>query len=238
MKVALTEACTNAVLHAYHGQDGMLEATMAVEHGRLVLTVSDRGHGLRPLPSTGEGPPLGFGLALIASLADEFGIAAGPHGTVVRIVFALPGTTEAAPPLVVQTVVEEPAWPAAIALVLGPGSHAAPVLGRVVSLLAARADFSIDRVSDAQIVGDAIAGSAGAHLLGDALQIAIEEDEDGFDLNVGPLASGGGQRLVRDTELPGIGGLLEHLTDALEIEQNPDSVEGHEWLRARLSARR
>jgi serine/threonine-protein kinase RsbW len=239
MKVALTEACTNAVLHAYDEQgSGPLDVTMAVAQERLVLTVRDRGHGLRPLPSTGEGPPLGFGLALIASLADEFGIAAGSHGTVVRIAFALPGAAGAAAPLVVGTAtMDEPSPPPGIALALGPGSHVAPVLGRVISLLAARADFSIDRVSDAQIVGDALAGAAPAHLLGDALWIDVDEGEGGFDLRVGPLAPGGGRKLVRDTELPGIGCLLEHLVDALEIEPATDSEEGCERLRARLSAR-
>ena len=237
MKVALTEACTNAVLHAYDEQGGELGVTMAIEHGRLVLTVRDRGRGLRPLPSASEGPPLGFGLALIASLADEFGLAAGEHGTVVRIAFALPEMTEAAPPLVVQAMADGSAAPAAITLVLGLGSHAATVLGRVVSLLAARADFSIDRVSDAQIVGDAIAGAAGAHLAGEALEIAIEEGAGGFDLTIGPLVRGGGQQLVRDTELPGIGCLLEHLTDALETEPDTDSGESCERLRARLAAR-
>jgi anti-sigma regulatory factor (Ser/Thr protein kinase) len=239
MKIALTEACTNAVLHAYDDeQGGPLEATMAVEHDRLVLSVRDYGHGLRPLPSANEGPPLGFGLALIASLSDEFGIAGSRQGTEVKIAFTL-GEAEANPPLVVQLGAED-GWPAEpMALVLQPGANAAPVLGRVVSLLAARADFSIDRVSDAQIVSDAIAGAAGAHLLdGGGMQIAVDEREDGFDLVVGPLTPGGGQRLVRDTELPGLGCLLERLTDALEVEPLTGDAPDGERLRARLLARR
>ena len=98
MKIALTEACTNVVVHAYEDEAGPLEVTMAVEHGRLVLGVRDRGSGLRPLPARDEGgAPLGFGLALIASLSDELGIVAGRRGTEVRIAFALDDAV--APPL-------------------------------------------------------------------------------------------------------------------------------------------
>nr|WP_246345643.1 ATP-binding protein [Conexibacter arvalis] len=235
MKIAVTEACTNAVVHAYENHDGPLEVTMGVDHDRLVLTVRDRGHGLRPLPSEGDGPPLGFGLALIASLSDEFGIAGGRHGTEVRIAFDLDDAEEA-PPLLVQ-LSHDPAPPDdAVALALAAGDHAAAVLGRVVSLVAARADFSIDRLSDAQIVSDAIAGAAGPHARDGSgtTRIEIEERDGGFDLVIGPLVEGGAQRLVRDTELPGLGCLLERLADALDVVPAP---EGGELLRARLSTR-
>lgn len=235
MKIAITEACTNAVVHAYPEHDGPLDVAMDVEHGRLVLTVRDRGHGLRPLPSEGEGPPLGFGLALIASLSDEFGIAGGRHGTAVRLAFDLDDLEEA-PPLVVQLSPDDAPPAEEVVLTLAPGEHAPAVLGRVVSLVAARADFSIDRLSDAQIVSDAIAGAAGNHALdgGGNVRVAVSEHDGGFDLVIGPLASGGAQQLVRDTELPGLGCLLERLADELEIESRED---GGELLRARLAPR-
>jgi serine/threonine-protein kinase RsbW len=235
MKIALTEACTNAVIHAYGDDLGPLEVTMAADHGRLVLSVRDRGHGMRPLPSESEGPPLGFGLALIASLSDEFGIVGGRHGTEVRIAFSLDGTAEA-PPLVVQLSSRDPLPPQGIVLSLRAGEHAAAVLGRVVSLVAARADFSIDRLSDAQLVSDAIAGAAGTHALNGTLRVSIEEHDGGFDLVVGPLVSGGGSSLVRDTQLPGLGGLLERLTDRLAVEPSSHAAEG-EQLRAGLEVR-
>lgn len=235
MKIAITEACTNAVVHAYENHDGPLDVTMSVEHDRLVVSVRDRGHGLRPLPSEGDGPPLGFGLALIASLSDEFGIAGGRHGTEVKMAFDL-DLEEEPPPLVVQLSRDVVAPPQGVQLTLAPGDHSAAVLGRVVSLVAARADFSIDRLSDAQIVSDAVAGAAGAHAFdgsGNA-QIAIDEHEQGFDLVIGPLAPGGAQQLVRDTELPGLGCLLERLADELDVQPLP---EGGERLRARLASR-
>jgi anti-sigma regulatory factor (Ser/Thr protein kinase) len=232
MKIALTEACTNAVVHAYGDGDGPLEVTMGVDHGRLVLTVRDRGHGLRPLPSESEGPPLGFGLALIASLSDEFGIAGGHHGTEVRIAFSLDGTDDA-PPLVVQLSPGEAPPSDEVVLALTPGGQAASVLGRVVSLVAARADFSIDRLSDAQILSDAIAGAAANHTLDGYLRVGIEESDGGFELVIGPLVPGGGESLIRDTELPGLGRLLERLADDLSVEPADEG----ELLRARLGER-
>lgn len=234
MKIALTEACTNVVVHAYGDEPGPLEVRMAVEHGRLVLSVRDRGGGLRPLPAGDDGgTPLGFGLALIASLSDELGIVAGQHGTELRIAFSLDGAD--APPLAMQPSAEGPEWRQQIVLRLRPPARTSPVLGRVVSLVAARADFSIDRLSDAQIVSDAIAGAAGAQVRDDVLEVTIEEDDGGFELVVGPLTAGGGRRLVEDTELPGLGCLLERLSDELAVEPLEDG-EG-ECLRVSLTPR-
>ncbi|HKG38018.1 MAG TPA: ATP-binding protein [Conexibacter sp.] len=233
MKIALTEACTNVVVHAYGDEPGPLEVTMTVEHGRLVLSVRDRGNGLHPLPGRDDGAPLGFGLALIASLSDELGLVGGRHGTEVRIAFALDGTS--APPLAIQPSAEPAPDCEEIVLELHPPERTSPVLGRVVSLVAARADFSIDRLSDAQIVSDAIAGAAAAHLADGSLSVAIDEHERGFDLLVGPFATGGAQRVVDETELPGLGSLLERLSDTISVEQT-DSAD-NERLRIRLLMR-
>jgi len=233
MKIALTEACTNVVVHAYGDDPGPLEVTMAVEHGRLVLSVRDRGNGLHPLPGRDEGAPLGFGLALIASLSDELGLVGGRHGTEVRIAFAL--SDAGAPPLAIQPSAEPAPVADDILLELRPPERTSPVLGRVVSLVAARADFSIDRLSDAQIVSDAIAGGAATHLVDGTLSVAVDEHEGGFDLLVGEFGSGGARRLVEDTELPGLGSLLERLTDTISVEQT--GVADSERLRIRLLTR-
>lgn len=233
MKIALTEACTNVVVHAYGDDPGPLEVSMAVEHERLVLSVRDHGGGLHPLPGRDEGAPLGFGLALIASLSDELGLVGGRRGTELRIAFDLAG--EGAPPLAIQPSADPPPVWEEIVLELRPPERTSPVLGRVVSLVAARADFSIDRLSDAQIVSDAIAGGAAAHLMDGTLSVAIDEHERGFDLVVGPFAAGGAQRLVEDTELPGLGSLLERLADATSVEQT-DAEDG-ERLRIQLLTR-
>jgi anti-sigma regulatory factor (Ser/Thr protein kinase) len=233
MKIALTEACTNVVVHAYGDEPGPLEVSMAIDHGRLVLGVRDRGNGLHPLPGRDEGAPLGFGLALIASLSDELGLVGGRHGTEVRIAFALSGAS--APPLAIQPTAEPAPAADDIVLELSPPERTSPVLGRVVSLVAARADFSIDRLSDAQIVSDAIAGAASTHLLDGTLSVAIDEHDRGFDLLVGPFSDGGARRVVDDTELPGLGSLLERLTDTIAVE--PTGGGEGERLRVRLLTR-
>jgi serine/threonine-protein kinase RsbW len=233
MKIALTEACTNVVVHAYGEKPGPIDVTMTVEHGRLVLGVRDHGGGLHPLPGRDEGAPLGFGLALIASLSDELGLVGGRHGTEVRIAFGL--SDASAPPLTIQPSTEPAPVGEEIVVRLRPPDRTTPVLGRVVSLVAARADFSIDRLSDAQIVSDALAGAAAPHLVNGTLSVAIDEYEQGFDLLVGPFGAGGAQRVVEETELPGLGSLLERLTDTLAVEQTGSADE--ERLRVGLVTR-
>lgn len=238
-KIALTEACTNAVVHAYGEEGGPLDVTMSATGGRLVLSVRDHGHGLRPLPAATDGPPLGFGLALIASLSDEFAIAGGRHGTEVRMAFVLDADDAATSTSLSVHVPPEEAWPSnETTLQITAGDHAAPVLSRVVSLVAARADFSIDRLSDAQIVSDAIAGAGAQHAPEGELRIAIreQEGEQTFELVIGPLVPGGGTQLIRDTDLPGLGCLLERLTDALTIDALPAPQTG-ELLHAMLATR-
>jgi len=89
--VAVSEAVTNAVVHAYpQGSDGgdiLVEAK--VNGDAMVVLVSDGGHGIRPNP---DSPGLGYGLALVASLAEEIAIADSPSGgTTVRMRFPLTG---------------------------------------------------------------------------------------------------------------------------------------------------
>ncbi len=88
MKMAVTEACTNVVVHAYGGEDGKLEVDMlAAEHG-LTIAVRDEGTGIHPRPAIQKTPALGLGLPLIAALSDNFELR-GSHGegTEVRMSF-------------------------------------------------------------------------------------------------------------------------------------------------------
>jgi serine/threonine-protein kinase RsbW len=72
MRLAVTEACTNVVRHAYDdGETGPIDVEIRPNGDRLDLVVSDRGRGIGPSPDA-AGP--GLGLPLIASLADSFDI--------------------------------------------------------------------------------------------------------------------------------------------------------------------
>ena len=80
LKLALTEACTNSVRHAYSGGEGMVEILYELHDDKLVVEVADEGEGFErpPAPSAAlEDDALsegGLGIAIIEALADEFEI--------------------------------------------------------------------------------------------------------------------------------------------------------------------
>ena len=88
IKLAVTEACTNVVVHAYPGRDdGPLGVTATVDEGSLTVVVSDYGRGIVPRP---DSPGLGLGLPLIATLAESLELGTGPDDeTEVRMTFEL-----------------------------------------------------------------------------------------------------------------------------------------------------
>jgi anti-sigma regulatory factor (Ser/Thr protein kinase) len=89
IKIAVTEACTNVVLHAYRDADGPLEVEAWPTEGRLLVVVRDRGEGITPRAEP-PSPGLGLGMPLIAALTEEMRIAHGPDGgTEVRMTFVL-----------------------------------------------------------------------------------------------------------------------------------------------------
>ncbi|MEA2227229.1 MAG: serine/threonine-protein kinase RsbW [bacterium] len=87
---ALSEACTNVVLHAYRRRPGQLRLTADVRGDVLGVTVADEGVGAARRRAHGSGG-LGLGLQLIEQLADALTLEAGPgaRGTVVRMRFGL-----------------------------------------------------------------------------------------------------------------------------------------------------
>lgn len=92
--LAVTEACTNAVVHAYAGRDGegTIHVTAAHADGSLAVTVRDHGSGISPRVDT---PGLGVGLPVIAAIAQSVEIGTPKDGgTEVRMRFALDGTAE------------------------------------------------------------------------------------------------------------------------------------------------
>jgi serine/threonine-protein kinase RsbW len=90
VKIAVSEACNNAVVHAYPaGSAGALEVVIWTEPRRLVVEVRDWGAGMAPRSVQTE-TGLGLGLSLMASLAEEVTLGrGGGDATVVRLGFAL-----------------------------------------------------------------------------------------------------------------------------------------------------
>lgn len=72
IRLAVTEACTNVVRHAYCGRHGRLEVRIGRDQpGALTVVVSDNGNGLRPRIKP-EGA--GLGLPLMGALAHALEI--------------------------------------------------------------------------------------------------------------------------------------------------------------------
>jgi serine/threonine-protein kinase RsbW len=72
IRLAVTEACTNVVRHAYGDDTGPLEVDVRAGVDALEVNVRDRGHGIQPRPASES---LGLGIPLIAALADRLRIA-------------------------------------------------------------------------------------------------------------------------------------------------------------------
>jgi serine/threonine-protein kinase RsbW len=92
LKLAVTEACTNAIQHAYAGGEGDDEIVVRylADGGALSIEIDDSGSGF----SDGSTPPdavdgesgQGLGLMIIREVTDDVRIESGPHGSRVRFV--------------------------------------------------------------------------------------------------------------------------------------------------------
>ena len=84
VRLAVTEAATNAVVHAYDASEGDLSVRAGVREGELEIVIADSGPGV----GAGRGSRgAGFGLALVASLASRFNIRSRPSGTEIHMAF-------------------------------------------------------------------------------------------------------------------------------------------------------
>jgi serine/threonine-protein kinase RsbW len=91
LKLALTEAASNSVRHAYGDQDpGVVEISYELFSDKLVIEVTDEGEGFDPVAAEVTGDELsegGLGIAIIRAIADEVEIGAQPGGKGSRLRF-------------------------------------------------------------------------------------------------------------------------------------------------------
>jgi serine/threonine-protein kinase RsbW len=83
LKLALTEACTNSVRHAYADGGGVVEILYELYPDRLEVIVADEGEGFTRVAATNDVDELsegGLGIAIIEALADELDIAPREQG--------------------------------------------------------------------------------------------------------------------------------------------------------------
>ena len=85
VKIAVSEAVGNAVLHAYRGEDeGTVVLRGSLVRGKLVFEVADSGVGMSPNPAS---PGLHLGIPLIGKVTEDMRIDAGPNGTSISFSF-------------------------------------------------------------------------------------------------------------------------------------------------------
>ena len=210
------------MLHAYEGERRAAAGRALRGAAAVEVVVRDHGMGIRPHIRSEEEAALGIGLSIIQALAPrvEFKDVEG-GGTEVRMEFSTPGT-ESLAPLARRRLRAAAASPSA-----GAGhddgrwrSRRARwrerVLPRVMCVLAARAHFTTDRISDAEMLADALVsrgvrvGRAAAH---DAVGAGRPRE---VELRLGPLGGGGAGKLIANTDA-GIGPVVEKLTDERRI---------------------
>jgi hypothetical protein len=100
----------------------------------------------------------------------------------------------------------------------------------VLSAIGSRADLSIDRLSDAILLGDAIAGSPESFVDG-RVRIALEDSSRAIVARIGPLKEGAAESFLASLEVPEVGASLRKLADEIEVESDV----GGDRLRLRIS---
>ncbi len=212
LKTVVTEACNNVVLHAYEGaEEGPLEVTATADEGEIAIEVRDRGSGFQPSTSVGDELSLGLGLPLIAALSDSFEISgAAGEGTRMTMHFDLAGSHPGNGTVPVEAAEE-------LAMQISGPAIVRPVLARVIGALAARAEFSVDRLADTMLLGDAVSAHGADDFSSGRVELAIKDGDGALDVRVGPLVEGGGERILAQMEIPEDGRSLRGLASSMEV---------------------
>jgi anti-sigma regulatory factor (Ser/Thr protein kinase) len=235
IKTAVSEACNNVVLHAYeNGGPGPLDVYFCPNGREITVVVSDEGSGIQPRPPEPDAAMQGVGLSLIQALTESVEFAGGDgQGTEVRMTFRSDAELDV-PASGTDGDQPDAPRPEADTVVSAIDPLVAPVLSSVIAVLAARAGFSVERLSDAQLVTDAIAAHAGGVVAGRRVHAGIDAGEQRLELRIGPLVQGGSRALVDSSAVGGLGSVLERLADDVATE----SRDGHEELRLVIADRR
>jgi len=220
LKTVVTEACMNVVVHAYPGESGPLTVEAEPDTEGLTVTVSDSGSGISPQAES-ERASLKLGLSLIAALSSSFSISGGlDRGTEVMMRLPLRERGGADSDGVREKALIPEVAGAEIAI--GRAELLEPVLARMVGALVARRDLPVDRVSDAVLITDAIAGAAPGRFADGCVRLGLGESNKGLELRLGPMEKGAAGEIRRELDVPEVGGSLEALADEFVVEESDD----------------
>ncbi len=257
LRTAVSEACSNVVLHAYDGEGGPMEVRLELDPVALQIRVLDRGRGIRQIISSRN--RMRVGLALLSALADRAEVLGREGGgTEVRMSFpgveapteptGLTGPTEPTepteqieppePPEPSEPFEPPPPWaPDQAALAAGdvvaeiaPVALVEEVVGRIAAALAVQASFTVDRHADVRIVCDELGALMRSTSGVSAVVCTARPGLRQLDLRLGPLPSGSWERF-RSRQPGRSDTVLELLSDELRAVASG----GRETLLIRLS---
>ena len=234
LKTAISEACNNAVEHAYRGQSGAIAVHLDIGAESVDASVRDWGGGFQHLAPTGD--RLRVGLPVINALADraEFLTAPG-SGTEVRMSFDIRHDPRRDGLLArVEESEDLEAWTpwrrglsGDVVVTLLPRELLTGVLEPLTSALAARSRFSLERFSDMYLVTRAIAAHVESAASSGRVSFALGVGEQGLDLTIGPLRAGAGRELQEMASSDRLEASVARLADELVCE----SIGSSELLR-------
>jgi serine/threonine-protein kinase RsbW/stage II sporulation protein AB (anti-sigma F factor) len=87
IKLAVSEAATNVVVHAYASASGEIHVRAGTERHDFVVIIGDDGPGMVP---RADSPGLGLGLPMITTVADRVEVVSEGRGCEVHMAFRLP----------------------------------------------------------------------------------------------------------------------------------------------------
>jgi anti-sigma regulatory factor (Ser/Thr protein kinase) len=226
LKTVVSEACNNAVEHAYRGETGAIAVRVGIQLEEIEVTIRDWGGGFQQLP--GDGDRLRVGLPLISALADRAEFLSAPgSGTEVRMGFDLrhdPRRTDTLMHL--EDAEDLEAWlpwrrglAGDVVVTLLARDLLPSVLEPLASALAARSRFSLERFSDVYIVTRAVCKHVRTAASSSRVSFALTARDQRLELTIGPLGIGTGERLQGIGPDAGNDRSVAELADEIAFEQ-------------------
>ena len=210
-ELGVTEAVSNVIKHAYgEDGDGELRLELALADGHLLARVTDTGRGIPEEVLRDGRSEDGFGLILMNGVARTMRVSSSSQGTEVDLEFGLDAPGQGAP---------------------GTDPPFEAVLRRVLTVLGAQADLSVDRLTEAALAGELLARHSAGSLEGNVLEVRMDRAPDLLRVHAGPYVSGGAEHVLAETEAPVVGRVLEKLADHVVGSQDES---GAEWLELRM----
>jgi anti-sigma regulatory factor (Ser/Thr protein kinase) len=226
LKTVVSEACNNAVDHAYRGETGAIAVRVDIQLEEIEVMVRDWGGGLQELAPAGD--RLRVGLPLINALADRAEFLTSPgSGTEVRMGFDLRHDPRRTDTLVhLEDAEDLEAWvpwcrglAGDVVVTLLARDLLPSVLGPLTSALAARSRFSLEPFSDIYIVTRAVCKHVQTAASSSRVSFALTARDQRLELTIGPLGVGTGERLQAIDPDTGNDRSVAALADEIAFEQ-------------------